>query len=541
MIRNRIYLRLFIVSASLFYGFFLSTQVASSASGGLIWEQNSNPGNDENIAWDVAIDSTDVYIAGGVTDRIGGVPNTKWRIEKRSINNGSLQWEYMIDIQPIGSGKYEEAKAIAVDGTGVYIGGTDGGGNALIEKRSLFDPSILLWSSTRVHSGWSNNKVIDIALNSGEVYTVGSYYDGSQMVDFTERFSSVNGSLIDSVTDRLPIDGELTGIVAYNSNIYKSGLGGTDFSNLSPYIIAPSWSKKSDYSTMSGPWLHRYGIAVDSTGVYINTDKTIEKYSLADGILNWTYITSSSVPSNNYYNIAIDSSGVYVVGHNNAVGDSQIVIEKHSKDTGELVGGMLSNPGSGTDVGFGITLDAGGIYVVGMTASQWRMEKRELLNVPPIASFTVTPPSGTTITVFNVDASGSSDPETPLADLEVRWDWENDGTWDTGWSLTKTNSYTYSTAGLKTIKMEVKDTDGEIDSTTRTVTVNEAFIDCGLRVDDGTGIVKFACEPDGTLTSPLRVHKNGTTYGAILVNTTDPLASKVRIKTPAGVKALRKY
>ena len=92
--------------------------------------------------------------------------------------------------------------------------------------------------------------------------------------------------------------------------------------------------------------------------------------------------------------------------------------------------------------------------------------------LPPTASFTVSPTSGDTTTVFNFDASGCSDAEDPVSALEVRWDWTDDGSYDTGWSTTKTASHTYSTAGTHTIRLQVRDTDGLTDSTTRTVTVN---------------------------------------------------------------------
>ncbi|MFA4889368.1 MAG: hypothetical protein WC628_07345 [Candidatus Omnitrophota bacterium] len=66
-------------------------------------------------------------------------------------------------------------------------------------------------------------------------------------------------------------------------------------------------------------------------------------------------------------------------------------------------------------------------------------------------------------------------------------------------------------------------------------------IDIGLRANDGTGVVKIACEPAGVLASPLRLAKNGVTYSIILVDPSDPSASKIRIKTASGVKALKKY
>lgn len=84
------------------------------------------------------------------------------------------------------------------------------------------------------------------------------------------------------------------------------------------------------------------------------------------------------------------------------------------------------------------------------------------VNTPPTASFTVVPTAGTTQTVFQVDASASTDRETARAALEVRWDWDDDGVWDTQWSTIKTASHSYQTPGTKTIRLEVRD-DGSDD------------------------------------------------------------------------------
>ncbi|MFH1220081.1 MAG: SUMF1/EgtB/PvdO family nonheme iron enzyme [Candidatus Eisenbacteria bacterium] len=93
-------------------------------------------------------------------------------------------------------------------------------------------------------------------------------------------------------------------------------------------------------------------------------------------------------------------------------------------------------------------------------------------NIDPVASFTVSPASGTTETIFQFDASGCSDAEDTPISLQVRWDWENDGTWDTQWSTTKTVDHQFATVGTKTVKLEVKDTQEAADDTTRTLTVS---------------------------------------------------------------------
>jgi len=92
----------------------------------------------------------------------------------------------------------------------------------------------------------------------------------------------------------------------------------------------------------------------------------------------------------------------------------------------------------------------------------------------PVARFTVYPLSGDVLTAFTFDASSSSDLEDAVGLLEVRWDWENDGTWDTVWSTTKAAAHQYSSNGVKTVKLAVRDTGGLESTTTRTVTVAEA-------------------------------------------------------------------
>jgi parallel beta-helix repeat protein len=94
-----------------------------------------------------------------------------------------------------------------------------------------------------------------------------------------------------------------------------------------------------------------------------------------------------------------------------------------------------------------------------------------LADWPPGPSFTVSPSSGSTATVFKVDASSSWDREDPISSLEVRWDWEDDGTWDTPWSLGKTAEHQYPTPGIYTIRLEVRDKAGLTRETTEKVKV----------------------------------------------------------------------
>jgi uncharacterized protein (TIGR02145 family) len=92
-------------------------------------------------------------------------------------------------------------------------------------------------------------------------------------------------------------------------------------------------------------------------------------------------------------------------------------------------------------------------------------------NDPPEAKFSVTPTIGSTDTVFLFDASSSKDNEDPLEDLQVRWDWNGDGNFDTEFTYDKQFYHQYAEEGTFSILLEVKDTNGEVDQTTNQVMI----------------------------------------------------------------------
>ena len=98
----------------------------------------------------------------------------------------------------------------------------------------------------------------------------------------------------------------------------------------------------------------------------------------------------------------------------------------------------------------------------------------EEANEPPIACFAVSPESGDTSTEFSFDASCSTDPDGSDSTLQFRWDWTNDGVFDTSFTTSKTSTHRFTAPGEKTELLQVKDEQGGVDTTTRTVTVEEA-------------------------------------------------------------------
>ncbi len=99
------------------------------------------------------------------------------------------------------------------------------------------------------------------------------------------------------------------------------------------------------------------------------------------------------------------------------------------------------------------------------------MAPRFVPNESPSAWFALSPAAGGVATVFTASASGSWDAEDPTASLEIRWDWEDDGLWDTAWSPAKEAQHQYPIPGVYRVRLEVRDTKGLTDETTRSVTV----------------------------------------------------------------------
>jgi len=136
-----------------------------------------------------------------------------------------------------------------------------------------------------------------------------------------------------------------------------------------------------------------------------------------------------------------------------------------------------------------------------------RCVKDSTENEPPDASFNVSPGAGSILTSFLFDASSCSDMEDSLSQLQVRWDWENDGIWDTDYSTTKTKSHQYNLEGNYIIKLEVMDKDGLADTVTKQIFVKN--------IEDGL----IAYYPfNGNADDESGNENNGVVHGAILTN-----------------------
>ncbi len=144
--------------------------------------------------------------------------------------------------------------------------------------------------------------------------------------------------------------------------------------------------------------------------------------------------------------------------------------------------GILSNQASFTRTAASLTT---GDHVIYFRAKDdegnWSDEISTTLTIKapggnaPTAAFTLTPTGGTTATVFHFDASECNDVEDASSALAVRWDWDDDGSYDTGWSNAKTITHTYASTGTYTVRLEVRDTDGMTDTESHTLSVSPAI------------------------------------------------------------------
>jgi parallel beta-helix repeat protein len=94
----------------------------------------------------------------------------------------------------------------------------------------------------------------------------------------------------------------------------------------------------------------------------------------------------------------------------------------------------------------------------------------------PTAFFTVTPASGPASTNFTFNASLSWDPDIYTGALEVRWDFNGDSAWDTGWSTQMIVQHTYTQAGEYNVTMEVRNGTGSTNTMTWHVEVDQVVI-----------------------------------------------------------------
>lgn len=117
--------------------------------------------------------------------------------------------------------------------------------------------------------------------------------------------------------------------------------------------------------------------------------------------------------------------------------------------------------------------------------------------VPPTAVFTFNPLQPNVGETVNFDASDSYDDADPQYSLQVRWDFDGNGSWDTTWSSTKTATYSFSNRGTFRSVLQVKDTNNQIGITSHDIYIvlSEKILFVSTRNEDAD---IYMMDPDGS-------------------------------------------
>ena len=225
-----------------------------------------------------------------------------------------------------------------------------------------------------------------------------------------------------------------------------------------------------------------YGVYVDESGqVYVVGSTLSNDFPTSLGTYDRTYDGEAYFDSDTF--VAKLSPGGSNLVYSTFLGGGDDVLFNRTQQEGdycELNCGdigrsvVLDSTGNTTVVGTTTALDfptTGGAYNTGYKGGWFdayviRIELIPEPNRPPVAYFEVQSSPGEDARVF-VSANNSADAEDATDLLEVRWDWENDGKWDTPWSDVKETKHDYAGGGTYTIRLEVRDTGGLTGNTTR--------------------------------------------------------------------------
>lgn len=195
-----------------------------------------------------------------------------------------------------------------------------------------------------------------------------------------------------------------------------------------------------------------------------NVDSGIETSIAAE-------ISRNTVAYNGWYGIGLAGTGSTVY-HNNIIGNLIQAFQNdgypNAWDNGYPDGGNYWSDYGGADMMNGPAQDLPGSDGIGdtpRTVQVGNQDRYPLMlpfdwNRPPVASFEATPSQGDVSTVFEFDASASWDYETQTDELLFRWDWNDDGVWDTGWSDNSTASHQFDMPGTYSVRLQVRDANG---------------------------------------------------------------------------------
>ncbi len=310
------------------------------SDGALLWFQQENPSAGADSIWSLSGDTSGIYAVG--YDSVPG--NLEWRMEKRNLGDGTPMW--MQTSNP--SAGADVAFGVAVDASGIYVVGVDnspGNDEWRIEKRSLNDGT-LLWNQTS-NPSTSMDWALGVAADASGIYVVGYDNAPGDLEWRIEKRNLDDGGLLWTQTSN-PTHGEASGIYlgdrAFGVAADSSGIYVVGFDN-SPAPDDVEWRiEKRALDDGSLLWNQTenpspredraFSVGVDVSGVYVagfdsspgpgDLEWRVEKRNRDNGALVWTQTDNSSVGEDWAWALTVRSSGVYVAGFDSVHGEDNV-------------------------------------------------------------------------------------------------------------------------------------------------------------------------------------------------------------------------
>ena len=361
-----------------------------------------------DFAHSVAVDFSWVYVAGATSGTFPGQTNVgSSDAFVRKYDGGAGIAGTEIWTHQFGTSAFDEARAVAVDASGVYVAGntfgtlpgqtTQGGLDAFVQK---YDGGLGTELWTRQFGTAGDDLAYAVALDASGVYVAGvTLYNGDTFVRkydaigtelWTRQFGTAGGVVIDAVA-------------ADASGIYVAGYTGGTLPGQTNAGSSDAFVRKYD-AIGTELWTHQFGtaggdlayaVALDASGVYVagatsgtfpgqtseaSGDAFVRKYDGAGNIL-WTR-QFGTTDSDSASALAADISGVYVAGvtsgtlpgQTGAASSSDAFVRKYDGAGNILWTRQFGTPGTdfATAVAVGgsdpsLSSRQSGVYVAGYT------------------------------------------------------------------------------------------------------------------------------------------------------------------------------
>ena len=370
-----------------------SFNFSTKGSGERVWAQTIEP----TAAWDdeiygVAVNGAALY-AVGFDSNTAPTFDDQWRIEKRGLGDGSLVTSFgtagVVVSNPSGTtiNSYDDANAIAIDSTFMYVVGFDSVPDVTSGAISWTDDE---W---RIEKRWLDTGALDNSfgpfVSAGTVVSnPSSSKDEANAIAIDSLYMYIAGNDTTAtrgtewrIEKRLLSTGE--SVTGFNAN----------------GVVTSDPSPQTDNAK---------AIAIDETYMYVAGHESsgsglfqwrIEKRRLdtgdfdtlfgASGVVTVPTVTGDSSISA----VAVDAQYLYIAGYVTITpGNTAWTIEKRDKSNGTLVYSMTSNPNpSGNNAPKAMVIDAAYVYVAGYDTAaiqkEWRIEKRNLSDASLVTSF----------------------------------------------------------------------------------------------------------------------------------------------------------